>query len=292
LKIIRKGTVVRQASITESDDFQTAQAFSNSWKNLYSARPYSDKQVAEWLAPVQEKDVKGKKVLELGCGPGVLVHYIARQNTWVAGVMGCGDAVERAHDHLKQFRNVSIVQDDLVNPRPISEAPFDLVYCIGVLHHLNRPEEGFNSLLNLVSSGGRFHCWVYAHEGNAVIRLFVEPLRRVASRFPWYVTKYFIAWPLAIPFFFLSQLVLRLSVHKGAKRLMQRLPLYEYLLWISQSPFRFHHHVAFDQLVSPQTQYIRRTAIEKWLCDDRIVKDSTYIRHRNKNGWKFGGVRV
>ena len=44
---------------------------------------------------------------------------------------------------------------------------FDLVYCIGVLHHLKDPAAGFEAVLRHTRPGGRFHCWVYAEEGNA-----------------------------------------------------------------------------------------------------------------------------
>jgi hypothetical protein len=61
------------------------------------------------------------------------------------------------------------------------------------------------------------------------------------------------------------------------------------MLWISKRNFSFHHHVAFDQLVTPMTHYITKERVLKWLSDDRVDPDSTYLEFRNKNGWKFGG---
>jgi hypothetical protein len=39
-------------------------------------------------------------------------------------------------------------------------------------------------------------------------------------------------------------------------------PFFQYRLWISKREFAFHHHVAFDQLVTPMTHYIRRSRVE------------------------------
>jgi SAM-dependent methyltransferase len=181
--------------------------------------------------------------------------------------------------------NVELHHGDLTQ---VDLGRFDLVYCIGVLHHLVDPEAGFRAVLKHTRPGGRFHCWVYAHEGNAVVRTVVEPLRRIASRLPWWITKYAVALPLVIPYFVYAKL-LKLLVRVGAEPLARNLPLASYSLWISQREFRFFHHVAFDQLVSPQTTYIRRATVERWLDHPKVEPSSRYILCRNGNSWKFGG---
>ena len=76
-------------------------------------------------------------------------------------------------------------------------------------------------------------------------------------------------------------------------RSSRALPLYEYSLWIAQREFAFFRHVAFDQLVTPQTAYLDRPTIERWLrANPRIAPDSTYVIMRNGNSWKFGGTRA
>jgi len=43
-------------------------------------------------------------------------------------------------------------------------------------------------------------------------------------------------------------------------------------------------------LVTPQTAYIRRTAVDEWLhYHPDIYPGSTYVIFRNGNSWKFGG---
>ena len=92
------------------------------------------------------------------------------------------------------YKNWSIVQDDLVTYRSPGS---DLVYSVGVLHHLADPHKGFQAVIQNTKRGGQFHCWVYAEEGNKFVIRFVDPVRKITSKLPWRITKYLIATPLA-----------------------------------------------------------------------------------------------
>lgn len=272
-------------SEAKSADHQTAAAFASSWNHLPSGSVYSREQFEEWMEPVKEIDVRDKEVLELGCGnASLLVHTTRWSPARVVGV-DLGESVLSAKRNMGDtaHMNWSVERADLTK---YESDGFDLVYCIGVLHHLVDPEAGFRSVIKNTKPGGRFHCWVYAYEGNGVIRTLVEPLRRVCCRLPWWLTKYFFALPLVLPFFVYAK-ALALLPHRG---LIKRLPLFEYAGWIGSRELRFFHHVAFDQLVTPRTSYIRRATIERWLASHPRVKlGSTYVIFRNGNSWKFGG---
>jgi SAM-dependent methyltransferase len=267
-------------------DQRTADAFATSWNNLPEGSIYSRAQFEEWFAPLTRTEIEGRRVVELGCGGGnLLTHTSAWMPRELIGV-DLGASVEMAERNMaragaKDFR---IVRHDLVTYR--AEPPCDLAYCIGVLHHLKDPRAGFDSVLANTTPGGRFHCWVYAHEGNGVIRWIVDPIRKVASALPWWFTKYCIATPLVVPYFLYAKAlaILRWPMLRG-------LPLYDYSLWIAQRGFAFFRHVAFDQLVTPQTTYLRKATIAEWLRDERIDPISTYQIFRNGNSWKFGGRR-
>lgn len=257
-------------------DARTADAFASSWNRVGGV--YSREQVLEWLAPLTEADLAGRDVLELGFGNGsLLAHVAAAQPRRLAGIE-LGDTVEQTRRIVGDAAELH--RGDLTTA---SLGAFDVVYCIGVLHHLKDPRAGFESVLRHTKAGGRFHCWVYAHEGNGIIRWLVDPLRRIASRLPWWLTKYGLALPLVTPYFLYAKAMRHVPFTR-------RLPLGAYTLWIAREPFRFFHHVAFDQLVTPQTAYLRRSTIEEWLGDRRVGE--SYIRFRNRNSWIFGGTRA
>jgi SAM-dependent methyltransferase len=271
-------------------DQRTADAFATSWNNLPPGSVYTREQFEDWMAPLTEADFRGRDVLELGCGNGsLLVHTAAWVPRKLVGV-DLGSSVETARANLQRAgaKNVEVKQADLT---AFSSEGFDLVYCIGVLHHLKEPQTGFKAALRNVRPGGRFHCWVYAREGNGIVIALVDPIRKLASCLPWWLTKYAIATPLAVPFFLYAKL-LRAIVGKHPERLSSA-PLRDYCLWIASREFAFFRHVAFDQLVTPQTAYLSLDEIQSWLASEPgIDPASTYVIQRNGNSWKFGGRKA
>lgn len=267
-----------------NDDQATAEAFAKSWTHLPSGSIYTFEQFTDWLAPITQKEIEGKSVLELGCGNGsLLVHLVKWQPSQITGV-DLGSSTEAALRNMRQtsYQNYEIVQADLT---AFSSGGFDVVFCIGVLHHLKNPGKGFASVLENVKPGGRFHCWVYACEGNEVVIRLVDPIRRITSRLPWRMTKYLIAAPLAALYFVYAKCLRALQRIRSARKA----PLFEYSLWIAQRPYSFFHHVAFDQLIAPRTAYIDKHTVESWLTHPRVAPESSYILFRNGNSWKVGG---
>jgi SAM-dependent methyltransferase len=270
-----------------SNDQRTADAFATSWNNLPAGSVYTSEQFSDWMAPLGEVDFRERDVLELGCGNGSLLVHTANWNPQRLVGVDLGASVETARANLQRAgaRNTEIVQGDLTH---FTSPGFDIVYCIGVLHHLQEPRTGFRAVLRNVRPSGRFHCWVYAREGNGIVVALVDPIRRIASRLPWWFTKYLIATPLAVPFYLYAKL-LRALIGDDTLRL-RRVPLRDYCLWIAPREFAFFRHVAFDQLVTPRTVYVRREEIEAWLSEaGEVESGSSYIIFRNGNSWKFGG---
>jgi SAM-dependent methyltransferase len=276
--------------VTDTDR-RTAEAFASSWNTVREGSVYSREQFLDWMAPVSPDSVAGLSVLELGFGNGSLLAHMGTLGPKSLTGIELGDTLEATRRNLAHLpagladlRRGDLVTADL--------GTFDLVYCIGVLHHLADPDAGFRSLLRHTRPGGRFHAWVYAREGNALVRLVVEPIRRVASRLPWWVTKYGLALPLVVPFFLYARLLRALARRTGRPVALERLlPLAAYALWIAERPFWFFHHVAFDQLVTPRTTYFDRRTVERWLASPVVEPANGYVVFRNGNSWKFGGRR-
>lgn len=266
-------------------DQETADAFATSWNNLPEGSVYTPEQVADWFDPLQPGDIQGKRVLEMGCGNGSLMVHVVRWNPAQLDGIDLGAAVDSARVNLEASgaTHWSVRQEDLV---AFTSAGYDVAYSIGVLHHLKQPSAGFQSVVRNTRPGGRFHCWVYAREGNGIVIAVVEPLRRIASRLPWWLTKYGLATPLVFPYYLYAKMLRALPSWHG----LRLLPLYDYSLWIARREFAFFRHVAFDQLVTPQTVYLDRRTLEGWLADNADIEPgSTYMMMRNGNSWKFGG---
>ena len=267
------------------DDRQTAEAFAKSWTHLPPGSVYTFEQFVDWLAPLTRNEIERRSVLEFGCGNGsLLVHLTKWQPSQITGV-DLGRSTSAAESNMRQtgYQNYTIKQADLTT---FASDGFEVVYCIGVLHHLANPRQGFEAVIANTRPGGRFHCWVYAREGNWLIIHIVDPIRRITSRLPWRITKYVIAAPLAA-FYFVYASSLRAARHVTWLRFA---PLFEYSVWIAQRPYSFFLHVAFDQLIAPRTVYIDKAAIEEWLKHPRVIPETSYVFFRNGNSWKFGAI--
>lgn len=277
----------------EIPDAKTAEAFATSWNTVGTGPVYTREQFIDWFAPIEPASIAGHSVLEMGFGNGSLLYHVGDcRPSRLAGIE-LGDTHDQTRRNLSHLPGnmLELHKGDLTTAQL---GHFDLVYCIGVLHHLDEPRAGFEAVLRHTRPGGRFHCWVYAQEGNGVVIHVVDPIRRVACRLPWWLTKYGVALPLAIPYYAYAKTVRTLSAEGGSgtvDRVVSALPLADYSRWIAQRSFRFFHHVAFDQLVTPRTHYISRATVDSFLAHPDVDPGSTYVVFRNGNSWKFGGRR-
>ena len=267
-----------------ASDQATADAFANSWNSLPAGSVYTVDQFTDWFSPLGIGDVEGVEVLELGCGNGsLMIHMLDWNPNHLHGVE-LGNAIQSAYNNLdlSPHRNWSLEQADLVS---YEGSGFDVVYCIGVLHHLQNPSTGFSAVLANVKPQGRFHCWVYAREGNEVVRAFVDPIRKVAARLPWWLTKFFFAAPLSVLFFTYAKVVARMRGH----HLTSRVLFFLYFQWMVRPNLRRSWRVVFDRLVTPRTRYIEGNMREPGFSGTSVNSDSTYIIMCNGDSWKFSG---
>ncbi len=96
------------------------------------------------------KSVKGKKVLEMGCGTGLYVYLFKKQNKDVTGIEIDKRRLGIAKKELKNFK-VKLVEGD-IRKMPFSDEEFDYVFCHGVIEHFPDSEkavkEGYRVLKN------------------------------------------------------------------------------------------------------------------------------------------------
>ena len=112
------------------------------------------------VTQTQPSELKGKVVLECGCGMGRFLEVIAQNpDTQVIGV-DFSVAVDAAFKNLRDYPNITIVQADLFR-MPLKFASFDMVYSIGVLHHTPSTRSALHAIARHVKHGGLLAIWVY-----------------------------------------------------------------------------------------------------------------------------------
>ena len=96
--------------------------------------------------------LKGKTVLEVGCGAGRFTELMVHAKALVHSI-DLSVAVEANQENIGTQINYRIAQADLRNP-PFSPNSFDFVFCLGVLQHTPSTEESIKSIYAMVKPGG------------------------------------------------------------------------------------------------------------------------------------------
>lgn len=106
-----------------------------------------------------EDDVRGRTIVDFGCGPGRFLDVVRRKGGLAVGI-DLSDAVDAARNNFSDDPDVLVVQGDLLRP-PFREGAFDGGFSIGVLHHTPDPRRGVGALARIVRKGGWVACCVY-----------------------------------------------------------------------------------------------------------------------------------
>jgi SAM-dependent methyltransferase len=105
------------------------------------------------------EDLKGKLVLDVGCGMGRFADIATRWGARVVGI-DLSTAAEVAARNLADRDFVALQAD--VFTLPFAQGSFDLIYSIGVLHHTPDCERAVKALPQYLKPGGRLAVWLYS----------------------------------------------------------------------------------------------------------------------------------
>ena len=127
------------------------------------------------LAWIESHQVlKGLKVLDVGCGGGILSDAMARQGAQVTGIDLSEKALKVAQMHALEtgtpnvsFRVTAV--EDLAREQP---AGFEVVTCMEMLEHVPDPASVVRACADLVKPGG----WVFFSTINRNARAFLQAI--------------------------------------------------------------------------------------------------------------------
>ncbi|MEK6982258.1 MAG: methyltransferase domain-containing protein [Candidatus Micrarchaeota archaeon] len=124
-----------------------------------------------------QKDLKGKLVLDVGCGSGRYLEIASKFGAEVVGI-DLSFAVDAAQENLGKQKNMHIIQANVFS-LPFKEDTFDIIYSIGVLHHTPDCKKAFMCLPNLLKKPGKISIWLYSKKLHFIA---TDVLRIVTTR--------------------------------------------------------------------------------------------------------------
>jgi len=145
------------------------------------------------------EEIRGKLVLDVGCGTGRFAEVASRWGARVVGI-DLSSAAEVAARNLADRELVTIFQAD-ARALPFAPASFDFIYSIGVLHHTPNCELAFKALPPFLKPGGSIAVWLYSGYHNWY--RFSDLYRKITHRLPARWLHRFCH--LVTPFYYLDQ---------------------------------------------------------------------------------------
>lgn len=250
-----------------------------------SQQPAWEENFRDLSEPLQPGDFLGRLVLDAGCGFGRHAVHAARFGAEVVALDSSVDAVESCARNSRELSRVHIVQGDILQP-PLREGAFDLVYCFGVLHHMDQPRAAFGSLGQLVRPGGRLALWVYgARQG--LTRHVSNALRGMTTNLEPAELMGFSRW-LARGLRLFSHTPYRvLGSVPVAREVVSHLPVHDHHQW----PFEVVVADVYDRLRIPVRHWFRGEELESWLTEAGYADIHVSRRVRNNETFRALGTR-
>jgi SAM-dependent methyltransferase len=146
----------------------------------YGSRGLFEDIVGSVLDP---REISGRRVADIGSGSGRIVEMLLSEGAAHVAAL----EPSRAFDVLVQrfADRPGVVSVHHLRGEGIADlGPFDLVFSIGVLHHIPEPLPVLSAAFQALKPGGRMVAWLYGVEGNRLYLSLALPLRLLTSRLP------------------------------------------------------------------------------------------------------------
>ncbi len=169
-----------------------------------------------WQLFYSAEEVKGKTVLDAGCGTGIFSIIFARNGAQkVTGIDISPGSLQTAQGLKKRFglSNVEFLNLDMLT-LPFADRSFDIVWAWGTVHHTTNPLQAIAELTRVLRNGGSLLLAVYKRTRLTFIH---EAIRKTLLKTPpktWTALAKVLALFLVLVVFFLKK---REKSRKGEK---------------------------------------------------------------------------
>lgn len=255
------------------------------WTGFDTAVPEWEENFRDFSSPLEPKDFLGKLVMDAGCGFGRHTFFAARYGAEVIAVDSSADAVEAARRNTDSLNRVHVIQGDIHHP-PVRDSICDLVYCYGVLHHVEDPQSILQALSERVKPGGGLSVWVYGPRQGATL-MINNALRGVTTGMEHEELLKFsqnIARGLRIfshtPYLWFNRLPI-------VGPIVAHLPVHDHFRW----PFPVVVADVYDRLRIPVKHWFTKEELERWYTNHGYANVQVSRRVRNNETFRALGYR-
>jgi SAM-dependent methyltransferase len=238
---------------------RTVNSFGQEWTTFSKFSNQDIDRIASDYFDLLDLQALGDKViLDVGCGTGRWAKFLSKWARFVEAV-DPSDAVYSAVNLLKTCSNARVTRAS-VDHLPFRASSFDLVYSLGVLHHVPNTKRAIEKCVDMIKPGGQLLLYLYYNLENRgfgyrVLFQLSNLGRKMISRLPGPVKLLTCDLMAAIVYWPLVQ-VARV-VHIFSSRLAERLPLSYY----QRTSFQIMRNDALDRFGTPLEKRFSREEI-------------------------------
>jgi len=263
---------------------QTAKSFGYEWTQFSRMIEQYEQNFQHYFEGYSTDFFNDKLVLDAGCGTGRHTYYAAKYGAEVVGI-DLSRAIDVAYQNNRNNAYTHFIQADLTN-LPLKHELFDMVYSLGVLHHLPDPESGFKELLKYAKTGGLMHIYVYGNLENAprwhrALLSGVTAVRRVTTQMPRPLLKKLSTAFAALCYIGLIIPARVLKTSPLADWAIKNIPLHIY----SEYPFYTICNDTLDRFSAPLERRYGRSQVLEWF-DRNGLYDVCAL---GGSGWRVSG---
>ena len=248
--------------------------FGFSWERFKKNTDEQELQFQGWTNLLGPSDVwNGVKFMDVGCGAGRNSYWAMKYGAAEGLAIDVDDrSLNAAKEKLAEYPSMGV---KYLSAYDIDEHDqYDIVFSIGVIHHLSDPELAVRRMTQATRPGGKVLIWVYGKENLGGYVLLLDPLRKyLFSRMPLPIL-HTIAWVPAV------------MLWGGLKIGLGRLG---YLKLLRKFPLVHLHHIVFDQMLPQIANYWTREEAENMLKQANL--EDVQSQSVNDISWTVTGVR-
>jgi SAM-dependent methyltransferase len=241
---------------------ETLASFGYEWTTFDAIQPEDELFWRRYFADVPLTELKGRVALDAGCGKGRFSYFTAEHVGTLVALDG-SSAVHAAARNLSPHPNVVVVKSD-IRHAPFADRSFDFIFCLGVLHHLKDPEEGFRELVRMLAPNGLLLLYMYSRPQQRDVRFFglaaASWLRRTTSNLPRPLLRV-MSLPISMLLYAAFVMPGQVGARFGIRRLSD-LPLRTY----RGRPLRSLWLDTFDRLSAPLERRFVWSEISPWFA--------------------------
>jgi SAM-dependent methyltransferase len=165
----------------------------------FTGHPISRDRLRRCLGDALWQTLRGRDVLECGCGAGRFTEVLLAQGARVTSI-DLSSAVDANVDSFPVGPSHRVAQADIV-ALPFAKQSFDVVLCIGVVQHTPDPEQTIARLADHVKPGGWLVVDHYTYEVGWYTKtapLFRMVLKRLPTDVSMRFTEQLVDWMLPL----------------------------------------------------------------------------------------------